>query len=260
MRCWRRKSSPRGRDTLALLGKWASFQRGVVLDLACGQGIKTTSYAVFAPELSLGVGVDIDAKALEAARAFSRGRGVERAAFVRTDAGALPFKDQSVDVVITENAFEHVPHPQATLQETARVLRDQGILSLRFFPLYYSRFGAHLWDYLRVPWVHVWASLEAVAAAYGRIIQAEAPRLLREFAGPYDERDLKSYVANRSDRAVHDPEQADASRVLQSRGSLGGLADSPLQAHRNPTGRAPSCLLPGAGSFHCLGDRVRPAT
>lgn len=88
-----------------------------------------------------------------------------------------------------------MPRPQAALLEAARVLKDQGILFLNFFPLYYSRFDSHLWDYLRLPWVQTWASPEAVAAAYAQIVEGEAPRLLREFAGRYDERDIKSHVA-----------------------------------------------------------------
>ena len=185
----------RGRDRLALLGKWTFFEHKVVLDLACGQGIKTTSYAASDPEVGLVVGIDLDAKALETAREFSRRRDVGRVTFVIADAGALPFRDESVDIVVSENAFEHMPRPQAALLEAARVLKDQGILSLRFFPLYDSRFGSHLWDYLWLPWVQTWASPEAVAAAYARIVEGEAPRLLRQFAGRYDERDLKSHVA-----------------------------------------------------------------
>lgn len=184
-----------GREVFAFLRKWTYFKHRVVLDLACGQGIKTTSYAAFDPEIKLVVGVDIDAKALQTAREFSRRRGVARATFVIADTRALPFKDQSVDIVISENAFEHVPRPQVAIQEAARVLREEGILSLRFFPLYYSRYGAHLWDYLRVPWVHVWASSEAVAAVYRKIIEAETGRLLRDFAGKYDEKDINTYLA-----------------------------------------------------------------
>lgn len=184
-----------GREAFAFLGKWTHFKHSVVLDLACGQGIKTTSYAALDPEVGLVVGIDIDAKALQTASEFSRRRGVPRVTFVIADAGALPFKDQSVDIVITENAFEHVPRPQVAIQEAARVLKEEGILSLRFFPLYYSRYGAHLWDYLRVPWVHVWASPEAVAAVYRKIIEAETGRLLRKFTGKYDEKDIKTYLA-----------------------------------------------------------------
>lgn len=184
----------RGQQGAEWLAKWTSFEHRVVLDLGCGQGFKTTGYAASAKDIRLVVGVDVDAKALETARECSRRRRIKRVTFVMADAGALPLKDRSIDIVTSMNAFEHVPQPQAALQEAGRVLRDQGILWLQFFPLFYSRFGAHLWDYLHVPWAHVWASPRAVTEAYRTIIETQTPRLLREFAGQYDEQDIKSFL------------------------------------------------------------------
>lgn len=177
------------------LKKLTSLRDSMVLDLACGSGIKTTSYATASTEIRHVVGIDMDAQALKQGSGFSHVRGMGRVTFMLADAGALPFKDQSMDIVISVNGLEHVLQPQGALQEGARVLKDQGILSLKFFPLYYSRYGSHLWDYLCVPWVHVWASSEAVVAAYRQIIEAEAPRLLREFAGRYEKEDIKTYLA-----------------------------------------------------------------
>jgi len=183
------------REGFVSLSRLVRFGGGVVLDLACGKGVKTTSYAAASPEARLVVGIDIEVQALQRGRKFSRGRNVGKVTFVLADAGALPFKDQCIDLVVSENALEHVPDPGAALREAGRVLKDQGILSLRFFPLYYSPYGSHLWDYLCIPWVHVWASPEAVVAAYGHIVEAETPRLLRVFAGRYDEEDVRMHVA-----------------------------------------------------------------
>lgn len=169
----------------------------VLLDLACGTGVKTTGYAAAWPEARLVVGIDVDAAALRRGRSFSCQHGGARVAFLRADAGALRFKDQSIDLVVSENAFEHVPDPGTTLRQIARVLKDQGALSLRFFPMYYSRYGSHLWDYLCIPWAHVWASAKAVAEAYRRIVEAETPRLLRAFAGQYDAEDIRKHVGGR---------------------------------------------------------------
>jgi ubiquinone/menaquinone biosynthesis C-methylase UbiE len=184
------------RDVFLRVKASARLDGGVVLDLACGSGIKTTSFAVASPEARLTVGIDVDANAVAQAQALRSKREVDRVAFVLADAAVLPFKDGSVDLVVSENAFEHVPNPSGTLREAARVLKDRGVLALRFFPLYSSRYGSHLWDYLCIPWVHVWASADAVAAAYRKIIESETPRLLREFAGIHDEEDIRAYVAS----------------------------------------------------------------
>lgn len=41
----------------------------------------------------------------------------------------------------------------------------------------------------------MWASPEAVTAAYRRLVEAETPRFLREFAGQYDEGDVTEFLA-----------------------------------------------------------------
>lgn len=100
-----------------------------------------------------------------------------------------------MDIVFSVNAFEHIPRPQAALGEAARVLKDGGWLWLQFFPLFYSRYGSHLWDYLCIPWVHVWASPGAVVGAYRKIVETETPRFLREFAGQYADEDIREFLA-----------------------------------------------------------------
>lgn len=196
---WEAEEFLQSRDGFLRLKAQARLEGCVVLDLACGTGVKTTSYAAASPEARLVVGVDVDAAALQRGRSFSCQRGGTRVAFLRADAAALPFKDQSIDLVVSENAFEHVPDPGTTLREVGRVLKRRGVLSLRFFPMYYSPYGSHLWDFLSVPWAHVWASGKAVTAAYRRIVEAETTFLLRAFAGQYDAEDIRKYVGGKTE-------------------------------------------------------------
>jgi SAM-dependent methyltransferase len=49
---------------------------------------------------------------------------------VRCAAGVLPFSSAAFDVVLCTEVLEHVPDPDATLQEIRRVLRDGGTLVL----------------------------------------------------------------------------------------------------------------------------------
>jgi ubiquinone/menaquinone biosynthesis C-methylase UbiE len=134
----------RSRQGFLQLRESLSLRGGVALDLACGGGVKTASLAAAFPEARLVVGIDVDAAALQCGQSFSCQHGRAWVAFLRADAGAPPFKDQSIDLVVSENAFEHVPDPGRTLREVARALKDRGILSLRFFPMFFSRYGSHL--------------------------------------------------------------------------------------------------------------------
>ena len=49
---------------------------------------------------------------------------------VRCDALALPFADDAFDLVLCTEVLEHVPDPDATLQEIRRTLRADGMLVL----------------------------------------------------------------------------------------------------------------------------------
>lgn len=42
---------------------------------------------------------------------------------VLADAGSLPFRDDSVDLVLSRYTLEHLPHPQIMIKEVARVLK-----------------------------------------------------------------------------------------------------------------------------------------
>jgi 2-polyprenyl-6-hydroxyphenyl methylase/3-demethylubiquinone-9 3-methyltransferase len=90
----------------------------VLVDLACGGGL-------LAPHLDgLGyhhVGIDIGTSATRLARAH----GVDA---VQGDVRHLPFRSESVDVVVAGEIFEHVAELAATVAEIGRVLRPGGLL------------------------------------------------------------------------------------------------------------------------------------
>ena len=78
------------------------------------------------------------------------------------DAAALPFPDNSFDVVVSRAAFEHISDVQATVTNIARVLRPGGIADITIH-LFTSLSGGHereYWDFRRprgrfVPWGHL---------------------------------------------------------------------------------------------------------
>lgn len=87
----------------------------VLLDVACGGGL-------LAPHVPAGyrhVGVDLSAPSL----AVAAEHGVEG---VRCDVTALPFGDDSFDVVVSGEIFEHVEELELAVSESIRVLRPGG--------------------------------------------------------------------------------------------------------------------------------------
>lgn len=148
--------------------------RGVsMLDAACGPGGKTAWYAEAGAARV--IGVDLDAAHLAAASRFSAARGVSaRTHFVAADAGRLPLREAAVELVTANDAVEHFSDPGGVIAELARVLRPGGRL-LVTFPPFLSPNGAHLYDYVRIPWCQVMLSRRALGALVERAVRdAEA--------------------------------------------------------------------------------------
>ncbi len=102
----------------------ASFVAGMaVLDVASGTGYG--SGLMRRRGAACAVGVDIDPRATAYARAV---HGKEGARFVCADGARLPFRDASVDAVVSFETIEHVPDDLALLAEFRRVIRPGGLL------------------------------------------------------------------------------------------------------------------------------------
>jgi ubiquinone/menaquinone biosynthesis C-methylase UbiE len=98
----------------------------VVLDVACGTG----NAAIRAAEAgALVTGVDLTPELFEAARREAAEAGV-RAEWVQGDAEALPFADESFDVVLSTFGCMFAPRHRIAAAEMARVLRPGGRLGI----------------------------------------------------------------------------------------------------------------------------------
>lgn len=94
-----------------------------VADLACGSGVTSTLLAHSVRQV---IGVDASPEMLRAAH--KRGRGQKNVEFREGDLSRLPIDDQSCDAALILLALTHVEHPQAAIQEAARILRPSGKL------------------------------------------------------------------------------------------------------------------------------------
>jgi SAM-dependent methyltransferase len=104
----------------------AHLAHGVLLDVGCG--IKPYE-KIFAPHVERYIGIEYSPE--------SGFRG-NRADFCG-DAAALPLNDESVDTILCTEVMEHVPNPEKTIAEFARVLRKNGVLIITapfFYPVH----------------------------------------------------------------------------------------------------------------------------
>ncbi|MEE4271605.1 MAG: class I SAM-dependent methyltransferase [Thermoanaerobaculales bacterium] len=123
-----------------------------VLDLGCGLGAKT--FAVARSGALEVIGIDTDDEKIRRATEAARDLGGSAVRFEAQCGSSLRFDSGCFDVVLLLDVIEHLPDPGAVLAECARVLRDGGRLLISF-PPYLSPWGAHLFTYVPIPWVHL---------------------------------------------------------------------------------------------------------
>ncbi len=116
------------------------LERGMsLLDVGCGPGTITIDLA---RRLAPGqvVGLDAVEGPLAAARAEADEAGVSNVEYVVGDAYALPFEDDSFDVVHAHQVLQHLADPVAALREMGRVVTPGGVVAARD-----SDYGAKTW-------------------------------------------------------------------------------------------------------------------
>lgn len=130
-----------------------------LLDVGCGPGTVTVDLA---RRLAPGevVGLDNAAVVLEDARAAAAGAGLVNLRFLEGDAYALPFEDDSFDVVHAHQVLQHLTDPVAALREMKRVARPGGIVAVRDA------------DYAAMTWYPPSAALDEWLALYHEVTQA----------------------------------------------------------------------------------------
>jgi len=99
---------------------------GTVLDIGCGAAIVAERIQDMKARY---VGLEFTERNLGyAVKKLAEADGPLSAAFIRGDAEALPFADDSFDVVVLSEVIEHLLRPERAVWEVGRVLRPDGVL------------------------------------------------------------------------------------------------------------------------------------
>jgi 2-polyprenyl-3-methyl-5-hydroxy-6-metoxy-1,4-benzoquinol methylase len=148
-----------------------------ILDVGCGEGVLTSQWA---ERLESGrvVGIDLEDPKLAAEWAARRRGNLE---FRTVEATQLPFADNEFDLAAAIEVLEHVPQPEQTVAEMARVARRHLLVSVPHEPLWrmlnVAR-GAYIRDLGNTPGhVNHWSrgAFGRMLSRYGETLEVRSP-------------------------------------------------------------------------------------
>ena len=98
---------------------------GKLLEVPVGTGVLTMPVYQALPGADITC-LDYSADMMAAAQKKAEAAGIKNITFRQGDVGALPFSDESFDVVLSLNGFHAFPDKEAAWRETYRVLKPGG--------------------------------------------------------------------------------------------------------------------------------------
>jgi ubiquinone/menaquinone biosynthesis C-methylase UbiE len=108
----------------ALAGVPEDFD-GKLLEVPVGTGVLTMPVYKELPNADITC-LDYSSDMMKAAQKKAEAAGIHNISFRQGDVGALPFGDESFDVVLSLNGFHAFPDKEAAYRETFRVLKPGG--------------------------------------------------------------------------------------------------------------------------------------
>src|SRR5919109_1869814 len=148
-----------------------------IIDVGCGEGVLTEQWAAGMPDGRV-VGVDLEDEKLEEEWARRRRPNLE---FRVSYGDQLPFEDDAFEAAAAMEVLEHVPDPDAVLNEMTRVATRWLLVSVPREPLWRAlnmARGAYLRDLGNTPGhLNHWSKRAFVAllGRHGDVVEARSP-------------------------------------------------------------------------------------
>ena len=105
---------------------------GKLLEVPVGTGVLTMPLYASLPQAAVTC-LDYSADMMENAKKRAGALGLSNVSFVQGDVGALPFEDESFDLVLSLNGFHAFPDKDKAFAETCRVLKRGGVFCGCFY-------------------------------------------------------------------------------------------------------------------------------
>jgi 2-polyprenyl-3-methyl-5-hydroxy-6-metoxy-1,4-benzoquinol methylase len=161
----------------ALDDLWHRATPRTILDVGCGEGVLTHAWAL-RPGVERVVGTDLEDPAIRAEWAKRQAPNLE---YRVVRAERMPFADGEFDLCAAIEVLEHVPDPEHTLSELARIASGHLLVSVPREPLWRGlnlARGAYLTDLGNTPGhVNHWSrrSFVSLLSRYGTVVATRSP-------------------------------------------------------------------------------------
>lgn len=128
-----------------------SFEGLTVLEIGCGTGARSLEMASLGATV---LGIDPFGASIKAARTREHPRMAFRCCTIEE-------LEEEFDIVVSENAFEHIVNVEQTLSHICKRLKIGGRAYIGFGPLFHSPYGDHGWmrkhlPFKNLPWSHIY--------------------------------------------------------------------------------------------------------
>ena len=135
------------------LSRYMDYSNKSVIDVGCGNGDLCIYLAKTGAKKAKGI--DIDQERIDTAIRVAKHEGVDDIVSfecINTKCALAPC--ELYDIALSKNSFEHIVMPLTCLQQICGFLKPGGLLGTIFGPLWLSPYGAHMWGFCRLPWIH----------------------------------------------------------------------------------------------------------
>lgn len=122
--------------------KATDYRNKKILDIGCNTGILLIPLAKRNYDV---IGIDNNPKDIDKAKKYLREENLSTNIVKLADAIALPFKDESFDIVLLSDVLEHTSDPKKVARESLRILKKGGLVL--------STVPYHLHPVVKYPWL-----------------------------------------------------------------------------------------------------------
>jgi 2-polyprenyl-3-methyl-5-hydroxy-6-metoxy-1,4-benzoquinol methylase len=156
---------------------WERARPGSILDVGCGEGVLTEQWADRLGDGRI-VGIDLEDPKLQAEWELRRRPNLD---YLVEDATHLSFADGEFDMATAIEVLEHVPDPERTVAEMARVAERWLLVSVPREPLWRAlniARGAYVKDLGNTPGhLNHWSkrSFVQLLSRHGEVVEARSP-------------------------------------------------------------------------------------